>query len=198
MLDTLVITQECCERFARATTMTVPTPPSDPLRLELQQTEAELAAKLDEACEPASRDLSDESTVEIARLSESLLAAARAAKDVVSLRKRRRGRTRAVDISTGEAIREFVDTEGREWRVWPVTPGSVRPGRPDTSLGEFQEGWLAFETLDETSRRRLPHYPTDWITMSEDKLLELLRKAVDAPMRRGEPKLPKPTNDPPA
>ena len=178
--------------------MTVPTPPSDPLGVALHQTEAELAEKLQEACEPAERDISDESTVEVARLSESLLAAARAAKDVVSLRKRRRGRTRSADVSSGEAIREFVDAEGREWRVWPVTPGPGRLGKAEQSLGEFQEGWLAFETLDETSRRRLPHYPTDWLTMSDERLRDLLRRAVDAPTRRTEPRAPKPTNDPPA
>lgn len=178
--------------------MTVPTPPSDPLGVALSQTEADLLEKLEEACAPApaSRDLSGESTGEIARLSDSLLAAARAAKDVVSLRKRRRERTRPVAISPGEGIREFVDAEGREWRVWPVTPGAMRHGKPEPSLGEFQEGWLAFETLDETARRRLPHFPTDWLTMSDEKLRELLRKAVDAPTRRAEP--PKPTNDPPA
>jgi hypothetical protein len=177
--------------------MTVPTPPSDPLGVALNQTEAELADKLHEACEPATKDLSDEPTGELARLSDSLLAAARAAKDVVSLRKRRRERMRPVDIA-GEAIREFIDTEGREWRVWPVTPGPARFGKPEPSLGEFQEGWLAFETLDETLRRRLPHYPTDWLSLPDEKLQELLRKAVDAPTRRGEPKLPRPTNDPPA
>jgi hypothetical protein len=105
---------------------------------------------------------------------------------------------RPVDVSPGEAIREFADTEGREWRAWPVTPGSARVGKTEPSLGEFQGGWLAFETLDATSRRRLPHYPADWLSMSEDKLRELLRKAVDAPTRRTEPKAPKPTNDPPA
>jgi hypothetical protein len=155
--------------------MTVPTPPSDPLGVALQQTQAELSEKLEEACEPASRDLSDEPTGELARLSDSLLAAARAAKDVVSLRKRRRERTRPVDTSPGEGVREFADTEGREWRVWPVTPGSSRLGRP-----------------------RLPHYPADWLSMPEEKLRELLRKAVDAPTRRIEPRSPKPTNDPPA
>jgi hypothetical protein len=178
--------------------MTVPTPPSDPLGVALNQTEAELLEKLEEACAPASRDLSDESTTEIARLSDSLLAAARTAKDVVSLRKRRRERTRPVDVSPGEGIREFVDTEGRGWRVWPVSPGSVRLGKAEPSLGEFQEGWLAFETLDETSRRRLPHFPTDWLTMSDEKLRELLRKAVDAPPRRSEAKPPRPSKEPPA
>ena len=178
--------------------MTVPTPQPDPLGAALHQTEAALSKKLEEACEPAGRDISDEPTGELARLSDSLLAAARAAKDVVSLRQRRRERTRPVDISPGEGIREFADGEGREWRVWPVTPGSARLGKPEPSLGEFQEGWLAFETLDEMSRRRLPHYPADWLSMSEDKLRELLRKAVDAPTRRTEPRSPKPTNDPPA
>jgi hypothetical protein len=177
--------------------MTVPTPQSDPLGVVLQQTEAELAEKLQEACEPADRDISDESTIEVARLSESLLAAARAAKDVVSLRRRRHEHTRPVDVAPGEGIREFVDAEGREWRVWPVTPGPGRLGKPEPSLGEFQEGWLAFETLDEALRRRLPHYPSDWLTMSEDKLRELLRQAVDA-TRRTEPRSPKPSNDPPA
>ena len=178
--------------------MTVPTPPSDPLGVALHQTEAELAEKLQDACAPAERDISDESTVEVAKLSDSLLAAARAAKDVVSLRKRRRERTRPVSVVAGEGIREFLDAEGREWRVWPVTPGPGRTGKPEPSLGEFQEGWLAFETLDETARRRLPHYPTDWLGMSDEKLRELLQKAIDAPTRRAEPKSPKPTNDPPA
>jgi hypothetical protein len=178
--------------------MTVPTPQPDPLGAALHQTEAELSEKLEEACEPAGRDLSDEPTVELARLSDELLAAARAAKDVVSLRKRRRERIRPVDVVAGEGIREFADTEGREWRVWPVTPGPRPTGKPEPSLGEFQEGWLAFETLDETSRRRLPRYPADWLGMPDEKLRELLQKAVDAPTRRMEPKSPKPTNDPPA
>lgn len=178
--------------------MTVPTPPPDPLGVALHQTEAELSEKLEEACEPAARNVSDEPTGELARLSDSLLAAARAAKDVVSLRKRRRERMRPVDISPGEGIREFADAEGREWRVWPVTPGSARIGKTEPSLGEFQEGWLAFETLDESLRRRLPHYPADWLSVSEEKLRELLRKAVDVPTRRTEPKSPNPTNDPPA
>ena len=178
--------------------MTVPTPPSDPLGVALHQTEAELSEKLAEACDPAGRDISDEPTVELAKLSDELLAAARAAKDVVSLRKRRRERARPVDIASGEGIREFRDAQGREWRVWPVTPGPGRAGKAEPSLGEFQEGWLAFETLDETSRRRLPHYPTDWLGLSDERLQELLEKAIAAPTRRTEPRPQKPSNDPPA
>ena len=70
--------------------MLTPTPSErDPLGLALQQTEAKLAEKLEEAC-PERGDVSDESTAELAKLSDTLLAAARAAKDVILLRKRRR------------------------------------------------------------------------------------------------------------
>lgn len=180
--------------------MTIPTPPSDdPLGVALHQTEADLAEKLKEACTPDPQELSDEPTGQIAKLSDSLLAAARAAKDVVSMRKRRRERKLPVDVAAGvERLREFVDSEGREWRVWPVTPGPARSGKREASLGEFEQGWLTFETLDETSRRRLPHYPADWLMMSEEKLRDLLRMAVDAPTRRADPKSPGERRQPPS
>ena len=179
--------------------MTMPMPPSDPLGVALHQTEAELAEKLHEACIQEPDELSDEPTGEIAKLSDSLLAAARAAKDVVSLRKRRRERKRPVDVASEvESLREFVDTEGREWRVWPVIPGPARAGKREKSLGEFAQGWLAFETLDETLRRRLPHYPADWLTMPEERLQELLRMAVEAPTRRVDRRSPDERREPPS
>lgn len=164
--------------------MTAPIPQSDPLNAALHQTEVELSEKLAEACMPEHR-VSDESTAELARLSDSLLAAARAAKDVVTLRKRRRERARAdSDETEGETIREFADAEGREWRVWSVVPGQHRAGARESSLGEFEHGWLAFETLDEEMRRRLPNYPVDWMDMPDPALCELLLRAVEAPTRR--------------
>jgi hypothetical protein len=176
--------------------MTTPTPASpDPLGFALKQTEAELAEKLEEACEPETRQVSDESTAKIAKLSDSLLAAARAAKDVVSLRQRRH-QQRGPRGTPGGDIREFTDRDGKAWRVWAVTPTLSR--RREASLGEFEQGWLAFETLDEDARKRLPHYPADWLTMSEAKLQELLGLAVEA--RRTEPKRPDrpdPRSDPP-
>ena len=179
--------------------MTTPTPPArDPLGVALQQTEAELAEKLEEACVPEVRDVSDESTAELAKLSDSLLAAARAAKDVISLRKRRREQAGTpADEADGEAetIREFTDQDGTAWRVWAVTPTLLRGSKREASLGEFERGWLAFETLDEVSRKRLPRYPADWITMSEAKLQELLGLALEA--RRAEPKRPDPRSEPP-
>ena len=176
------------------------TPPlsqPDPIGLALQQTEAELAEKLQEACVPETREVSEESTAELAKLSDSLLAAARAAKDVVSLRKRKRQQPASSAPTTGEAIREFTDRDGRAWRVWAVTPSRLRTSRRESNLGEFAGGWLAFETLDEDLRKRLPHYPPDWLTMSDAKLQELLGLALEAPTRRAEPRRPEPPSEPP-
>ena len=176
--------------------MTTPPPPgSDPLGLALRHTEAELAEKLEEACVPETRDVSEETTGELTKLSDSLLAAARAAKDVISLRKRRHEQLGLAAPAPDEAIREFVDRDGREWRVWAVTPSHLRASKREASLGEYEEGWLAFETLDEDARRRLPHYPADWRTMSDAKLQDLLARAVDA-TRRPEPRPPEPPSEP--
>jgi hypothetical protein len=175
--------------------MATPQPPqSDPLAVALHHTEAELAEKLQEACVPEVRDVSDESTAELAKLSDSLLAAARAAKDVVSLRHRRhQGET-----ATGaETIREFTDRDGKAWRVWAVTPTRATDSRRTANLGEFEQGWLAFETLDENQRKRLPHYPADWVTMSDEKLQDLLGLALEAPTRRLDARRADPRSEPP-
>ena len=180
--------------------MTTPSSPqSDPIVVALKHTEAELAEKLEEACVPDTREVSEESTAELAKLSDSLLAAARAAKDVVSLRKRRNQEQKpGAQPVAGEAIREFTDSDGREWRVWAVTPSQSRTSKREANLGEFEDGWLAFETLDEGLRKRLPHYPQEWRTMPEAKLQELLGLAVEAPTRRLETRKHDPRSEPPA
>jgi hypothetical protein len=161
--------------------MTTPPQPSpDPIVVALKHTEAELEEKLEEACVPETRPVADESTAELAKLSDSLLAAARAAKDVVSLRKRRQQTGGSGDQPADEAIREFTDSDGKAWRVWAVTPTHSRGSRREANLGEFEQGWLAFETLDEDMRKRLPRYPAEWKTMSDAKLQELLGLAVEA------------------
>jgi hypothetical protein len=177
--------------------MTTPPPQSDPLVAALHHTEAELAEKLNEACAPESRDVSDESTAELAKLSDSLLAASRAAKDVVSLRQRRNQRRASESPTLGEAIREFTDRAGKAWRVWAVTPSHTRALRRESHLGEFEQGWLAFETLDEDLRKRLPHYPADWAMMSDEKLQGLLGQALEAPTRRADPRRPDRPGEPP-
>ena len=176
--------------------MTTPSPAQpDPIAVALEHTEAELAEKLQEACVPETREVSDESTAELAKLSDSLLAAARAAKDVVSLRKRRQERVR--QSPPAESIREFTDRDGRAWRVWAVTPTRSRGSKRESNLGEFQQGWLAFETLDENLRKRLPHYPPDWRSMSDEKLQDLLGLALEAPTRRLDARRSDPRSEPP-
>jgi hypothetical protein len=177
--------------------MTTPEQPSnDRLGVALKQTEAKLVEKLEEVCEPEPARVADESTAELAKLSDTLLAAARAAKDAVALRTRRRQQAgQAADL---EAIREFTDSEGKVWRVWAVTPSHLRGLKREQSLGEFEEGWLAFETLDETERKRLPHYPADWQRVSEARLQELLGLAIEVPTRRGGPGQSDPRAQPPS
>ena len=81
--------------------------------------------------------------------------------------------------------------------MWAVTPTLSRSSRRESNLGEFEQGWLAFETLDEQLRKRLPHYPAQWRTMSDAKLQELLGLAVEAPTRRVEPRRPDSRSEPP-
>ena len=179
--------------------MTQPTPPErDNLGLALERTEAKLAEKLEEACVPEARNVSEESTVEIAKLSDSLLAAAHAAIDVVSLRQRRRDKRGRNAAPEGEAIREFTDRDDKQWRVWAVIPAFSRTSKRESTLGEFEDGWLAFETLDGTGRKRLPHYPANWRTMSDANLQELLGLAVEAPTRRADPATRDTRTDPPS
>jgi hypothetical protein len=72
------------------TTVTTPNEPerSDPLRPALREAEAQLRDRLEEACE--TDDVTAETTGELIRLEDSLLAAARAAKEAITLRRRLR------------------------------------------------------------------------------------------------------------
>jgi hypothetical protein len=188
---------------------------SDPLESVLSDAEDELRRRLREACEAEERGVSTESTQEIRRLEDSLLAAAVAAQQTVLVRRHMRERARPdgdreaesggiADRAIGRldeppnggqgdgapeepstVVREFTDTDGRNWRAWQVTPRVGRSGGPASRiLGTFQEGWICFESLDSTARRRLaPHHPR-WAELSEGELRDLLRRASAAPLRR--------------
>ena len=79
------------------------------------------------------------------------------------------------------ALRDFVDREGVEWRVWSVTiDRSYSKGARAGFLGVLQDGWLCFEAASE--RRRLAGYPENWFAMSNDELVGLLAQAT--PVRR--------------
>jgi hypothetical protein len=75
-------------------------------------------------------------------------------------------------------ILEFVDSNGVKWRVWNTVPAS----RASLS-GEFEQGWLTFESA--IGRRRLAPIPPNWDGAAPDRLELMCRAAADAPRRSG-------------
>jgi hypothetical protein len=81
-------------------------------------------------------------------------------------------------------VREFKDHTGRAWRAWPVIPGQSRASASGRNfLGNFQDGWICFEGMDSSARRRLPHRQTSWASVTDDELQRMLGQAIDAPGR---------------
>jgi hypothetical protein len=68
------------------------------------------------------------------------------------------------------AVREFVDSSGVKWRVW-----NTRPSRGEMLSGEYEHGWLTFESA--TSLRRCTPIPSGWETAAPEQL-ELLCQAA--------------------
>jgi hypothetical protein len=191
-------------------------PQPDPLQPVLEDVEEELRRRLHEACEAEANGLSTESTQEVRRLEDALLAAAVAAEQTISVRRHmaRRASTKrerpirlhetddrrgsansksdeSPDESSAEGgtkpdtrVREFVDDTGRTWRAWPVIPGLSRTStRGRGFLGDFQDGWICFEGLNTTARRRLPNRQPNWANITDEELQRLLAQAIDAPGR---------------
>lgn len=178
-----------------------------PLEPVLRDTESELARLLREACDAEARGVTNESAAEIRRLEDALLAAAVAAKQTIALREQM-AQDRAASTGSGTAkdaaittphastspsmsadtvtgtVREFTDRRGNAWRAWPVTPGASGTGRAKTFLGEYQLGWICFEGLDDSARRRLAGHPARWSELSDEELDTLLQQAVTAKERR--------------
>ena len=83
-----------------------------------------------------------------------------------------------------ERIREFDDRNGCRWRAWAVIPGQASTSST-RNLGELRDGWLAFESMsDSTGKRRLVKFPSDWMTLSDHELEGLLDAASEAPVRK--------------
>jgi hypothetical protein len=194
-------------------------PPADPLQKLLDEAESELTRRLHEACEAEAQGVSTESTAEIRRLEDTLLAAAMAAERTIAARRHLREATQKVQAEPVETpppspapmpvgrseqvakpseradvgepeetiVREFEDATGRRWRAWPVVPAARIGERVSTrSLGEYQEGWICFESLDNAGRRRLPgRKPLSELPASE--LAQLLERAINVPQRRSQP-----------
>ncbi|GAC1516200.1 MAG: hypothetical protein NVS1B4_09960 [Gemmatimonadaceae bacterium] len=189
-------------------------PMSDPLKPMLREVEAHLHDRLAQVC--SADAVGTETTGELMRLEDALRDAARAAKDMVSIRRRLRLRQSDVveedhlasdvegvpqgdsaspewresplqevgDPGAGDtegALREVTDASGRMWRVWAVTPGQLRPrADADRLPGDYQNGWLAFETVDGEHRKRLARYPAGWWAAADADLTALLHQAVEA------------------
>ena len=87
--------------------------------------------------------------------------------------------------SEHSAVRHFEDETGRAWRAWPVTPDQARANEASRRrLGDFQEGWICFEALDNSGRRRLPRHGRRWSDLPATELPRLLAEAIHVPPRK--------------
>lgn len=103
------------------------------------------------------------------------------------------------------SYRTFVDSAGRRWEVWLVTPAASERRRADRRAGashgfegtsdrritperrrspfrqsvaissEYNNGWLCFES--EGEKRRLVPVPKGWAEADLDRLLQYLQAA---------------------
>lgn len=100
------------------------------------------------------------------------------------------------------AYREFHDSQGKQWEAWEVHPSAVerRMNREDVQLDRdsadrrqrsqarfavpprLKEGWLALQAVDE--RRRIAPIPTNWTTLSEVELAQLIAESEALPVRQ--------------
>ena len=80
------------------------------------------------------------------------------------------------------ALRVYRDPAGDEWRVWRVLPDATSFATLDAN---YRDGWLCFERMDGTDRRRLSIglAPSAWETMPESRLDELRLNAEPAVLR---------------
>jgi hypothetical protein len=169
----------------------------DHVRPALRRVEAQLAHHLEEACEETvdRENIAEESTDELLRLEEELLAAARAVDEAVRLRRRlgtekeeatKESAAPAPEpAGSGGGVREFRTTSGSEWRVWEVRPGAGgRMTKPGLYPVDYAQGWLAFELLNGERRKRLPKFAPEWRAASDADLERLLEQAVDVPQRK--------------
>jgi hypothetical protein len=186
--------------------MTAETP--DQVQPALRQAEAKLARHLEEACEDHDREnIAEESTDELLRLEEELLAAARAVDEAVRLRRKLAGgaspsSTEAAEREAaeepGSRVREFRTKSGSEWRVWEVRPGAGgRPRRPGLYPADYVQGWLAFELLDGERRKRLPKFEPEWRKAPDAHLERMLEQAVEVPKRKPRPDVAQGSDQPP-
>jgi hypothetical protein len=85
-------------------------------------------------------------------------------------------------------LREFTDKRGVTWRVWDITPESLRDltgGGDYPALAElYRTGWLSFQTLSGTEKRSVSPIPLGWESLSGPELADLLEHATLGVPRR--------------
>jgi hypothetical protein len=82
------------------------------------------------------------------------------------------------------ALRELTDRSGVVWKVWDITPDQLHPSsRAGDYLQGYLDGWLVFESVDGTEKRRLYPVPADWQEASDVELERLCERAE--PVRGG-------------
>ena len=151
---------------------------------KLEQAQKALKDVLDEAC---GVDLTEVDTGEMIRIEESLAAATKAAKEVVSVRlKLRRQRAKSgteheegaslADVAPLIKRRIFDDFRGKRWEVF-----AVYPSKEHALPADFRGGWLVFESASEV--RRMAPIPEHWIELSIDDLRLLCHQAARAAQR---------------
>jgi hypothetical protein len=124
-------------------------------------------------------------TGELIRIDEMLAIAGEAAKEVISVRRRRgadrkeeRRDDRRDDRRDENAQhREFDDGDGVRWNTFAVYPSRATDTRARLP-GTFQEGWLSFDSGRET-RRHSP-IPEKWLDLPDDALRALCAEAQPA------------------
>jgi hypothetical protein len=166
----------------------------DSVRDDQLQPKTEAAKRaIDQALDAASGvDLDDIDTGEIIRIEEALVMASKAAKEVVSLRLRRRndrtrlgrqGASRETSQETadqGAQHRVFEDYKGTRWHAFAVYPAYANT-EPASLPAAYREGWLAFRS--ETEMRRVAPLPLNWNELSIEELRELCHKAQSSTKR---------------
>lgn len=155
----------------------------EPLDGELREAEEELKSTLEQAC---ATDVVHADTGELIRVEEMLAIATDAAKKAISIRRKRNQPKLRRKVASAPAAaqldhRQFTDDDGITWTVRAVHPArSV--GARKRLLGEFEHGWLAFESSE--TKRRLSPIPEDWEQLDDAGLRELCERATLASGRR--------------
>lgn len=129
--------------------------PGDPLRPMLREAETDLAERLEEAC--AKHDVSRETTGELMRLEETLLEAARAAKQAVSVRRRLRSLGESKDgaaaasngdgAATGDEHRESGDGSATTTAAHAATSPDDEPDSVRDFVDEHHVEWRVWEVI---------------------------------------------------